>query len=44
VIIAYNHAHPTLSALRASNGSSTHDCALEAMRTQGVSTAPQKPD
>jgi hypothetical protein len=31
-------------ALRSSNGSSTHDCTLEAMRTQGISTAPQKPD
>jgi hypothetical protein len=44
VIIAYNHAHPALSARRASNGSGAHDCALEATRTRGISTAPQKLD
>ena len=32
----YNPAHPALSALRASDGSSTHDWALEAARTQGA--------
>jgi hypothetical protein len=44
VIIAYNHAHLAMCALRASNWSSTHDCTLEAMRAHGVSSAPQKPD
>src|SRR6266508_1950417 len=34
-IIACDPAHPASSALRASDGSSNHDCALEAMRTQG---------
>src|SRR2546422_1933812 len=37
VIIAYNRGHPAPSALRASNGSATHACTLEAMRTQGFS-------
>src|SRR2546425_574146 len=35
VIISCNHAHPPPIALRASNGSSVHDCALEATPTQG---------
>src|SRR2546422_1345204 len=35
-IIACARAHPAPSALRASDGSSAHDCMLEAMRTQGL--------
>jgi len=35
VIIVRNRAHRATSALRASNRSYTHDCTLEAMRTQG---------
>src|SRR5215510_1638357 len=37
MITARNHAHPAPSELRASNGPSAHDCALEATRTQGFS-------
>src|SRR2546428_8631591 len=33
-MIDCNRAHPASSATRASNGSSTHACTLEAMRTQ----------
>jgi hypothetical protein len=36
VIIACNRTHPAPNALRTPDGSATHACALEAMRTQGA--------
>jgi len=35
VIIAYDRGRPARGALRIPPGSASHDCTLEAMRTQG---------